>query len=84
MRMITPEHVEALLASDADTPALVVTAGSAAVVPRSALDSDQYRGAMEVISREDLVSRLGTDVPSRSELEEVSARLDSAVTRLGA
>jgi hypothetical protein len=81
--VITPEHIEALLASDADAPTLVVTAGTAAVVPASELDSDRYRGAMEIISRQDLVAQLGTGTPSRRDLEETATRLDSAVTRLG-
>jgi hypothetical protein len=81
--MIAPEHVGALLGSDADQPALVVSAGAAAVIPRSALDSGPYEGALEVISRDELVGRLGTDAPSHGELEEISARLESTVTRLG-
>ncbi|MFE9773361.1 hypothetical protein ACFYOV_17090 [Streptomyces sp. NPDC005931] len=82
--MITPEHMEALLTSDADAPTLILVAGSGVVVPGSALDSDRYRGALEIISRDDLVDRLGTDQPSRHELEEIAARLDATVTRLGA
>jgi hypothetical protein len=38
---------------------------------------------MEVISRDKLVSRLGTDVPSPGGLEDMFARPDSTVTRLG-
>lgn len=82
--MIRPEHVEALLGSDADDATLIVTAGSLVVVPASALDSERYRGALEIISRHDLVTRLGTGAPSRRDLEETAARLDTAVTRLGA
>lgn len=82
--MITPEHIEALLESDADEPTLIVTAGTVLVVPASALDSERYRGAVEVISRYDLVAQLGTDVPSRRDLTETAARLDTAVTQLGA
>ncbi|WP_409468727.1 hypothetical protein [Streptomyces sp. HC307] len=82
--MITPEQIEALLASDADDPALIVTAGTVKVVPASALDSERYRGAVEIIARDDLVAQLGTDVPSRRDLKETAARLDTAVTQLGA
>ncbi|WP_221352024.1 hypothetical protein [Streptomyces beigongshangae] len=82
--MITPEHVEALLGSDAEEPVLVVVLGAAEVVPRSALGTDQYKGALEVASREDLVGRLGPGAPSRNDLEELSARLDSTVAHLGA
>jgi hypothetical protein len=82
--MITPEQVETLLSSDADDPTLIVTGGAATVVPASELDTERYRGAVEVISRQDLVARLGGDTLSRHGLEEIAARLDSMVTRLGA
>jgi len=82
--MITPEHVMALLESDADEPTLVVVSGAAAVVPASALATDECRGAIEVISREDLVAQLGTDVASGHDLEAIAARLDADVTRVGA
>ncbi|WP_033320308.1 hypothetical protein [Streptomyces yerevanensis] len=82
--MITSEQIEALLASDAEGPTLIVTAGTVVVVPASALDSERYRGAVEIISRHDLVAQLGTDAPSRRDLKETAARLDTAVTQLGA
>ncbi|QIJ61105.1 hypothetical protein [Streptomyces sp. JB150] len=82
--MITSEHVKALLESDADEPVLVVVAGAAAVVPASALTDERWRGAAEVISREDLVARLDTDDASGRDLEAIAARLDVAVTQLGA
>jgi putative membrane protein len=82
--MITPEHIHALLTSDADDPRLILAAGAVGVVPASALGTGPYRGALEIISREDLVAQLSTDVPSRQELEPIAARLDTAVTHLGA
>ncbi|WP_128374375.1 hypothetical protein [Streptomyces cavernae] len=82
--MITPEHIEALLESDSDDPVLIVAAGSSVVVPASATATDRYRGAMEIISRQDLVDQLGTDAPSRRDLEEIATRLDATVAQLGA
>ncbi|MFV2121620.1 hypothetical protein ACE14D_25560 [Streptomyces sp. Act-28] len=82
--MITPERVEDLLESDAEEPILVVVAGTAVVVPAAALGTDRYRGAVEVVSRRDLVARLGTDTASRRDLEETAARLDATVAQLGA
>ncbi|GAB2892522.1 hypothetical protein GCM10027074_70760 [Streptomyces deserti] len=82
--MITPEHVKDLLESDAGNPTLVVVAGAAEVVPASALDTDRYRGALEVVSRKDLLAQLSTGTASRHDLEEMAARLDGTVTRLGA
>ena len=46
------------------------------------LASEEYRGALEVISRDDLVKRVGDD-PSDHELAEQAALLDSAVNELG-
>ncbi|MFI5675519.1 hypothetical protein [Streptomyces cellulosae] len=82
--MITPEHIHALLTSDVDDPKLILAAGAVVVVPASALGTERYQGALEVISRRDLVAQLGTDVPSRQELEPIAARLDTAATQLGA
>lgn len=82
--MITPEQIKALLESGADEPTLVVVSGAAVVVPASALGTGRYRGAMEIISRQDLVAQLGTDAASRHDLEEIAARLDAILTRLGA
>lgn len=82
--MITSEQIKALLESDADDPTLVIAAGAVVVVPASALVTDRYRGAMEVISRQDLVAQLGTDIPSRLGLDEIAARLDTTLRQLGA
>ncbi|MFH9013529.1 hypothetical protein ACH4C6_19375 [Streptomyces sp. NPDC017943] len=82
--MITPEQIKDLLESDADDPVLVVVSGAAAVVPASALETDDYRGALEIASRKDLLTGLDGEVPSGHELEEIAARLDASVTRLGA
>lgn len=82
--MITPEQLENLLESDAEDPTLIVLAGAAVVVPAAALDTDRYRGAVEVVSRRDLVDQLGTGTVSRHDLEETAARLDTTVARLGA
>jgi hypothetical protein len=39
---------------------------------------------LEIITREDLVAQLGTAAGSGRDLEAIAARLDAAVTRLGA
>ncbi|MFC7844795.1 hypothetical protein [Streptomyces sp. NPDC057382] len=82
--MITPEQIKDLLESDADAPVLVLVAGAAEVVPASALETDDHRGALELASREDLLTELDGEVPSRRVLEEIAARLDASVNRLGA
>jgi hypothetical protein len=52
------------------------------VIGAGQLASEQYRGALEVISRDDLVKRLG-DVPSEHDVAEQTAVLDTAVSELG-
>jgi hypothetical protein len=52
------------------------------VIGAGQLASEQYRGALEVISRDDLVKRLG-DVPSEHDVAEQAAVLDTAVSELG-
>ena len=56
--------------------------GRTEVIPASRLASDDYRGALDVISRDDLVKRLG-DAPSEHDLAEQAAVLDMAVSELG-
>ena len=56
--------------------------GRTDVIAASQLASAQYRGALEVISRDDLVKRLG-DAPSEHDLAEQAAVLDTAVSELG-
>jgi hypothetical protein len=61
---------------------LVLVEGRTEVIGTGQLASDQYRGALEVISREDLAKRLG-DAPSEHDVAEQAALLDSTVSELG-
>ena len=61
---------------------LVVVEGRVDVIGAGRLASADYRGALEVVSREDLVNRIG-ETPSDREIEEQAAQLDTAVTELG-
>ncbi|RAU96026.1 hypothetical protein DQP58_10855 [Mycobacterium colombiense] len=80
---IGADHVRRLLASqDADT-ALVVVEGRAAVVAPADLNSDEYRGALRVATREELVQRVGHAELSGRELAEQAEELDTAVRNLG-
>jgi hypothetical protein len=47
------------------------------------LDSDAYRGALELVSRDELLSRIGRRELSERELEEQAESLDVAVRDLG-
>ena len=79
---ISTDDVRRLLAAEAADAVLVLVEGRTEVIPVSRLASDDYRGALEVISREELVKRLG-DAPSEHDLAEQAALLDMAVSELG-
>jgi hypothetical protein len=79
---ISTDDVRRLLAADDADAVLVLVEGRTAVIGASQLASEQYRGALEVISRDDLAKRLG-DAPSEHDLAEQAALLDSAVSEFG-
>jgi hypothetical protein len=79
---ISTDDVRRLLAADDAEAVLVLVGGRTAVIGASQLASEQYRGALEVISRDDLTKRLG-DAPSEHDLAEQAALLDTAVSELG-
>lgn len=80
--MISAEDVRGLLQSDQKDPVLVVIEGRVEVIGAGRLGSADYRGALEVVSRDDLVRRIGED-PSDREIDEQAAQLDTAVSELG-
>jgi hypothetical protein len=79
---ISIDEVRRLLQSDEPDSVLVLVEGRTEVIGAGRLASEQYRGALEVISRDDLVKRLG-DAPSEHDLAEQAALLDSAISELG-
>lgn len=80
---VTTEHVRELLAAPADA-VLVVIAGRAQVISGADRGSDDYRGALEVISRAELLERTGGEADlDESRLTAEAAALDTAVTELG-
>jgi hypothetical protein len=79
---ISTDDVRRLLKSDVADSVLVLVEGRTEVIAASQLASEQYRGALEVVSRDDLVKRLG-DAPSEHDLAEQAALLDSAISELG-
>ena len=78
---ISTDDVRRLLQSDEPDSALVLVEGRTEVIGAGQFASEQYRGALEVISRDDLVKRLG-DVPSEQDVAEQAAVLDTAVSEL--
>ncbi len=80
---ISIDDVRRLLQSDEPDSVLVLVEGRTEVIGAGRLASEQYRGALEVVSRDDLVKRLG-DAPSEHDLAEQAALLDSAISEIEA
>jgi hypothetical protein len=76
---ITTDHVRALLDADDEATVLGLIGGGIEVI---AADRADEQGALEVISRDELVERLGSD-PSDEDLSEQAAALSAAVQHLG-
>ncbi|MGN9790537.1 hypothetical protein ACTMTU_05450 [Streptomyces sp. OZ13] len=82
--MIDEAVVHELLDATDDDAALVLLGGTAQVVDRTALGSDAFRGAAVLLSRAELVDRLGTSSPTQEDVARVAASLRDAVGKLGA
>jgi len=80
--MVTADDVLRLLAAGADA-VLVLVEGRVDVVAPAELDTEPYRGALQIITREELVHGAGGEQLSERELTEQAAELDSAVSGLG-
>jgi hypothetical protein len=80
---IDAEDVRRLLASQDADAALVVVEGRAEIVAPADLDSPEYRGALQVTTRQELVQRVGREDLSDRELAEQAEDLDTAVRNLG-
>ncbi|NTY61555.1 hypothetical protein [Mycolicibacterium sphagni] len=80
--MITADNVRRLLASETDA-VLVLVEGRIDVIDPAALDTDEYRGALQVITRDELIEQAGSEELSDRELLEQAVALDMAVAELG-
>ena len=74
---ITVDHVRSLLEAERGDTALALIAGRVEVV-----GPDQLAGTLEVISRDELVERVGP-APTDDALAEQAAALTTAVQTLG-
>ncbi|MFF2721530.1 hypothetical protein [Streptomyces sp. NPDC058011] len=81
--MIDETLVRELLDAGDEDSALVLLEGHARVAGRAVLDSEALRGAAVVLTRAELVDRLGTAYPDPQELTLVAAALDDTVGKLG-
>jgi len=75
---ITAQHLRELFDSDLPDPHLVVTAGEARVTDGAGEDA-----GLVVASRANLLDQHGGRRPEGVALDELAARLDTAVTGLG-
>lgn len=80
--MITADDVSRLLASETDT-VMVLIEGRIDVVDSNELDTDAFRGALQVITRDELIAQAGGEQLSERELIEQAAALEMAVAELG-
>jgi hypothetical protein len=72
-----------LLDSDLPDASLVLVEGRLDVVQVDDLDADDYRGALLVVSREELLARAGGLPVTDDRLEQIAATVGSAVDNLG-
>ena len=77
---ITSDHIRSLL--DLQDGFVVLVEGRVDVVDAAQLDSEAFRGAIEVISRDDLGKRLGDD-PSDDQVGQLADALTVAVQQTG-
>lgn len=77
---ITSDHVRSLLTREDGY--LVLVEGRVDVVDAAQLGSDAFRGAIEVIARDDLAKRLGDD-PTDDQVGQLAGSLTVAVQQTG-
>lgn len=80
--MVSADDVRGLLAAGADA-VLVLIEGRTVTVSPADLESPQYRGALQIVTRDELVERVGGAELSERELVALAADLDTAVSELG-
>ncbi|MCW2830441.1 MAG: hypothetical protein JWP31_1133 [Aeromicrobium sp.] len=79
---ITMADVRALLDAGSDEATLGLIEGRVELISPDQLGTEQYRGALEVISRGELLQRLGDDRDDAA-LEAQAAGLTTAVHQIG-
>ncbi|MGE2714069.1 hypothetical protein ACQI4L_08430 [Mycolicibacterium litorale] len=79
---ISADDVRRLLGTDGEA-VLVLIEGRVEVVTAGQLGSPDYQGALEIISRDELLKRTGGAEPDDRAIEEQAAALNTAVDELG-
>jgi hypothetical protein len=81
--IISADDVRQLLQDENQDAVLVLIEGRTEVIGKGDADSPPYRGALEVISRDDLLQRIGGADLSDRVIEEQASILDATVSELG-
>jgi hypothetical protein len=81
---VTAHDVRRLLDSPEDDAALVAIEGRIEVAAPAALESADYRGALQIATRQEVLQQVGRAELSDRELAEQAEELDSALRNLGA
>lgn len=77
------DDLKRLLESDQSDAALVLVEGSYVVADREELATDALRGALPVVTRDELLQRVGGRSITDHDLDEVAATLNAAVDNRG-
>lgn len=80
---VSADDVRRLLASQDPDAALVLIEGHVAVVTPAELDGPDYRGALQIMRREDLLRQAGGARLSEDELAQQAEDVNTAVRNLG-
>lgn len=80
---ITADDVRLLLQNENPDAVLVMVEGRIEVIAQRDTDTPQYRGALQVTTRDDLLQRIGGSDLSDRMMEEQAAILDATVSELG-
>jgi hypothetical protein len=80
---IHADDVRKLLASGDANAVLVLIEGRAEVKSPAELESPDYRGALQIVTRQEVLQRAGTTELSDRELAEQAEALDTALRNLG-
>lgn len=77
------DDLKRLLESDQSDATLVLVEGSYVVAGRGELATDALRGALPVVTRDELLHRVGGRSITDHDLDEVAATLNAAVDNRG-
>jgi hypothetical protein len=80
---VSRDDLRELLDSSEEQPLLVLCAGRVSVIAASAIGSSDFAGAVELATREEILSRAGTAIDD-DELGRLAAQLDIEVGQRGA